>query len=94
MKLRTLSLAAAFFLPVLCATAQETEAEAVAYVVCRAFGFDCSTRSSDYIQLYRGDANTLSQSLEAIQQASAQLIAELSPETSGRKTEEEERHVA
>ena len=75
-------------------TVLETEAEAAAYVVCRAFGFDCSTRSSDYIQLYRGDANTLTQSLEAIQKASAQLIAELSPETSDRNPKEEERHVA
>jgi hypothetical protein len=35
-------------------TVRETEAEAVAYVVCQSFGLDCSTRSSDYIQMYRG----------------------------------------
>jgi antirestriction protein ArdC len=34
-------------------TVRETEAEAVAYVVCRACGLDPSTRSSDYIHLYR-----------------------------------------
>jgi antirestriction protein ArdC len=53
---------------------RETEAEAVAYVVCRAFGLDCSTRSSDYIQLHRGNANTLADSLQRIQQAATGII--------------------
>lgn len=56
-------------------TVRETEAEAVSYVVCRAFGFDCSTRSSDYIQLYQGDAGTLSASLERIQRTATRIIA-------------------
>jgi antirestriction protein ArdC len=55
-------------------TVHETEAEAVAYVVCRAFGFDCSTRSSDYIQLYRGDETTLAESLERIQKTATRII--------------------
>ena len=55
-------------------TVRETEAEAVAYTVCRALGVDSTTRSSDYIQLYRGDAATLAESLEVIQQAAAELI--------------------
>jgi hypothetical protein len=42
----------------------ETEAEAVAWVVCRACGLDCSTRAADYIQLWDGDEQTLLQSLE------------------------------
>ena len=33
----------------------ETEAEAVAYVICHASGLHCSTGSSDYIQPYAGD---------------------------------------
>ena len=62
-------------------TVRETEAEAVAYVVCRAFGFDCSTRSSDYIQLYRGDATTLAESLERIQKTATRIIQSLDEHT-------------
>ena len=72
-------------------TVRETEAEAVAYVVCRAFGFDCSTRSSDYIQLYRGDATTLAESLERIQKAATRIIQSLDETPS---VEEGQRHVA
>ena len=56
---------------------RETEAEAVAYVVCRAAGLDCSTRCSDYIQLYRGDQDTLQESLDHIQRVASSIIAEL-----------------
>jgi antirestriction protein ArdC len=59
-------------------TVRETEAEAVAYVVCRTFGLDCSTRSSDYIQLYRGTAETLTDSLQVIQSTASRMIEELS----------------
>jgi hypothetical protein len=48
-------------------TVRETEAEAVSFVVCQAIGLDCSTRSADYIQLYRGTTETLAESLEYIQ---------------------------
>lgn len=58
-------------------TVRETEAEAVAYVVCRAVGLDPSTRSADYIQLYDGTAETLAGSLEAIQKTARQIIGEL-----------------
>lgn len=44
--------------------ARETEAESVAFVVCRANGLDCSTRASDYIRLWDGDEKVLMQSLE------------------------------
>lgn len=46
---------------------RETEAEAVSFVVSQAIGLDCSSRSSDYIQLYRGDKDTLGESLGYIQ---------------------------
>lgn len=72
-------------------TVRETEAEAVAYVVCRAFGFDCSTRSSDYIQLYRGDATTLAESLERIQKTATRIIQSLDETPS---VEEGQRYVA
>lgn len=60
-------------------TVRETEAEAVAYVVSQAAGLECSTRSSDYIQLYRGDKDTLSESLDHIQNVAATLIQALKP---------------
>ena len=61
-------------------TIRETEAEAVAYVVCRAVGLDCSTKSSDYIQLYAGDKALLVQSLDHIQQVASSIISELAPD--------------
>ena len=68
-------------------TVRETEAEAVAYVVCRSFGLDCSTRSSDYIQLYAGNEATLIASLERIQKTATRMIESLS-ETSATLTAE------
>jgi len=73
-------------------TVRETEAEAVAYVVCRAFGLDCSTRSSDYIQLYQGDETTLADSLEVIQKTATRIIESLQETQS--TAEEGHRHVA
>jgi len=54
---------------------RETEAEAVAFVVCQAIGLDCSTASSDYIQLYRGDQDTLAESLDYIRNIASEIIA-------------------
>lgn len=73
-------------------TVRETEAEAVAFVVCNAFGLDCSTRSSDYIQLYQGDQETLVGSLERIQRTATKIIGAL--QESSELAEEGERHVA
>lgn len=73
-------------------TVRETEAEAVAYVVCRAFGLDCSTRSSDYIQLYRGNEATLAESLGRIQQTAARIIRSL--DSTRTDAEEGSRHAA
>ena len=55
----------------------ETAAEAVAYVVCQACGLDSTERSRDYIQLYRGDTETLNESLDRIQKTSARIIQSL-----------------
>jgi hypothetical protein len=57
----------------------ETEAEAIAFVVSRAVGLETGTASADYIQLYRGDASLLAESLELIQKASAVTLAALEP---------------
>ncbi len=56
---------------------RETEAEAVGFVVSRAIGLECTTHSADYIRLYRGNVETLTESMQAIQRVSADLIREL-----------------
>lgn len=61
-------------------TVRETEAEAVAFVVCRAIGLDTGTASSDYIALYQGDTATLSASLDRIQKTAAEIIAAVTAE--------------
>ncbi len=53
---------------------RETEAEAVAFVVCEAIGLQADN-SADYIQLYSGDKDTLTESLEHVQRASAEILA-------------------
>gem|GEM_PF-4449145 len=57
----------------------KTEAEAVAFVVCHALGLETGTGSSDYIQLYHGDANLLKESLEVVQRTSTVILGAISP---------------
>ena len=52
----------------------ETEAEAVAYVVCKAHGVDTQALSSEYIRLHRGDSKLLMASLDRIQQTATKII--------------------
>jgi hypothetical protein len=58
---------------------RETEAEAVAFIVGQAIGLEMGTSSSDYIQMYNGDAALLAESLEVIQRASAVILGALQP---------------
>ncbi|HMO15646.1 MAG TPA: ArdC-like ssDNA-binding domain-containing protein [Pirellulaceae bacterium] len=58
-------------------TMRETEAEAVAYIVCRAVGMPSNSSSADYIQLWNGDLPMLAQSLELIRDVAANIITEL-----------------
>ncbi len=60
---------------------RETEAEAVAFVVCRSIGLETGSASADYIQLYHGDAKLLQESLEAVQRTSAVILGAISPES-------------
>jgi DNA transposition AAA+ family ATPase len=53
---------------------RETEAEAVAFVVCSAIGLDARSAAQDYIQLYEGDAKLLTESLDYIQQTANQIL--------------------
>jgi len=54
-------------------TQRETEAEAVAFIVSSAIGLDASS-SADYIQLYNGDVELLTESLELIQQTASRIL--------------------
>ena len=60
-------------------TVRETEAEAVAFVVCHSIGLDTNTAASDYISLYQGDHATLAESLEVIQKTSAEILRAIAP---------------
>ena len=53
---------------------RETEAEAVAHVVCQALGLETLEHSADYIQLYNGDVEVLVKSMDHIQKTSAQIL--------------------
>jgi hypothetical protein len=61
-------------------TVRETEAEAVAYIVCQAIGLETNSAAADYITLYRGDTKTLAASLERIQKTAAQIIEAIGPD--------------
>ena len=55
-------------------TDRETEAEAVAWVVCQAIGLETGTATRDYIQLHRGDAKLLLESLNYIRLAASRIL--------------------
>ena len=65
---------------------RETEAEAVAFVVCQSVGLQNGTSSLDYIQLWHGDANLLRASLEAVQQTAAVILGGHCPRASGTRS--------
>ena len=69
---------------------RETEAEAVAFVVCHALGLETGTGSADYIQLYHGDANLLKESLEVVQRTSNVILGAISPEVTDRQKSDAE----
>jgi len=60
-------------------TVRETEAEAVAFVVAQGIGINAAN-SASYIQLYRGNASLLLESLEAVQQTAAVILAAIQTE--------------
>jgi hypothetical protein len=67
-------------------TVRETEAEAVAFVVCHALGLETGTGSADYIQLYHGDAKLLQESLEVVQRTASIILGTISPRDEGAPT--------
>ena len=60
---------------------RETEAEATAFVVCHAIGLETGSAASDYIQLWKEDAQVLTESLAYIRQAASQVLAALTQKT-------------
>ena len=75
-------------------TVRETEAEAVAFVVGKAIGLVNEDASASYIQLYKGNASLLAESLEVIQQTASIILAALQPPTGDEVTSEELEEVA
>jgi hypothetical protein len=70
---------------------REAEAEAIAFVVCHAMGLETNSTSSEYIQLYNGDKETLMKSLERIQKTASEILEavmekEDKGETAGRES--------
>ena len=49
-------------------------------------GLETGTGSSDYIQLYHGDANLLKESLEVVQRTSTVILGAISPKDAGSTT--------
>lgn len=70
-------------------TVRETEAEAVAFVVCQSIGLNSGHASADYIQLYHGNASLLAESLEVIQRTSAVILSAIEIEEPEATTEPE-----
>ena len=56
---------------------RETEAEATAFVVCQAVGLETGSAAADYIQLWNGDVQILTESLGYIRQAASQILGAL-----------------
>jgi hypothetical protein len=61
-------------------TVRETEAEAVAFIVGQAVGLEMGNASSDYIQMYAGNAALLAESLEVVQRTASTILRAIRPE--------------
>jgi len=58
---------------------EETEADAVAYIVCKHFGIQCDT--ADYLLLYHSTPEILLSRLETIRKTAHQIITAIDAET-------------
>lgn len=76
------------------ATVRETEAEAVAFIVGQGIGLEMGRASSDYIQMYAGDAALLAESLEVVQRTSAVILGAITVEAVGEATPATEEPIA
>ena len=69
----------------------ETEAEAVAYVVCKAHGIDAMAVTSEYIRMYDGDAKTIEESFSRIRSTAARILFLISEADEARRFANESR---
>jgi len=76
------------------ATVRETEAEAVAFIVGQGIGLEMGRASSDYIQMYSGNAALLAESLEVVQRTSAVILGAITVESVPEGTPAAEEPVA
>ncbi|MGB6130955.1 MAG: ArdC family protein [Acidobacteriaceae bacterium] len=76
------------------ATVRETEAEAVAFIVGQGIGLEMGRASSDYIQMYAGNAALLAESLEVVQRTSAIILGAINVEAVPEATPATEEPVA
>jgi antirestriction protein ArdC len=76
------------------ATVRETEAEAVAFIVGQGIGLEMGRASSDYIQMYAGNAVLLAESLEVVQRTSAVILGAITVEPAPEATPAAEEPVA
>jgi antirestriction protein ArdC len=76
------------------ATVRETEAEAVAFIVGQGIGLEIGRASSDYIQMYAGNAALLAESLEVVQRTSAVILDAITVEAVPQATPAAEESVA
>jgi hypothetical protein len=60
-------------------TIRETKAEAIAFVVSHAIGLEGVESSTSYIQLWNGDRQTLTESLQLIQETASLILTAISP---------------
>jgi len=76
------------------ATVRETEAEAVAFIVGQGIGLEMGRASSDYIQMYAGNAALLAESLEVVQRTSAVILGAITVGAVSEAIPASEEHVA
>jgi hypothetical protein len=76
------------------ATVRETEAEAVAFIVGQGIGLEMGRASSDYIQMYAGNAVLLAESLEVVQRTSAVILSAITVEAVPEATPAAEEPIA
>jgi hypothetical protein len=76
------------------AIVRETEAESVAFIVGQAIGLEMGNASSDYIQIYNGNATLLAESLEVIQRTSVVILAAIRDDESAEPATQPEQFAA
>jgi len=72
----------------------ETEAEAVAFVVSRACGLEHLDRSADYISLYQGASQQLSESLIRIHDTASRIIVMIEHQVADSESNRQHAHAA